>query len=79
VKDSLVPLRVTYDAEANAAYIYLVEDIEPGGVAKVVPFDPSDGVMVNLDLDVDGRILGLEVLGARSLLSRQLLSETDSR
>ena len=79
MKDSLVPLRVTYDAEANAAYIYFVEDIEPGGVAKMLSVDPSDGVMVNLDLDSEGCILGLEVLGARSLLSPKLLSENDSR
>jgi len=77
MKETLVPLRVTYDAEANAAYIYFVQDIESGGVAKVVPFDPSDGVMVNLDLDADGRILGLEVLAARTLLSPKLLSEID--
>lgn len=77
MKEALVPLRVTYDAEANAAYIYFVQDIEPGGVAKVVPFDPSDGVMVNLDLDADGRILGLEVSAARTLLSPKLLSEID--
>ena len=41
--------------------------------------DPSDGVMVNLDLDSNGRILGLEVLAARSLLSPKLLSVNDSR
>jgi uncharacterized protein YuzE len=79
VKDSHVPLRVTYDVQANAAYIYFVQDIEPGGVARTLSVDPSDGVMVNLDLDSNGRILGLEVLGARSLLSPNLLSENGSR
>jgi uncharacterized protein YuzE len=74
VKDSLVPLRVTYDPEANAAYIYFVPDIQAGGVAKTVPVgDGSEPWMVNLDVDDEGRILGLEVLDARSLLSAALL------
>jgi hypothetical protein len=32
VRDSTEPLRVTYDEVANAAYIYLVPEIERGGV-----------------------------------------------
>jgi hypothetical protein len=35
--------------------------------------------MVNLDLESNGRILGLEVLDVRSLLSPKLLSETTQR
>jgi uncharacterized protein YuzE len=75
MKDSLVPLRVTYDASANAAYIYLVEDIEPGGVARTVSIDPREGMMVNLDLNSEGRILGMEVLAATSMLAPELLAD----
>ena len=67
--------RVEYDAEANAAYIYLVEEILRGGVARTVSVDPREGMMVNLDLDSAGRIIGIEVLGARSLLSPDLLRD----
>jgi uncharacterized protein YuzE len=67
--------RVEYDADANAAYIYLVEEILHGGVARTVSVDPREGMMVNLDLDSDGRMLGIEVLDASSLLSPDLLQD----
>ena len=74
MKDSLKPLRVTYDSVADAAYIYFVPDIQPGGVAKTVPVgDGSEPWMVNLDVDDHGRLLGLEVLDARSLMPAALL------
>jgi uncharacterized protein YuzE len=59
VKDSTEELRVTYDEEADAAYIYLVPEIEESGVARTVPVDGGDDPwMVNLDVDRDGRIIG---------------------
>ncbi len=69
-----VSMGVTYDAEADAAYVYLVRDIGVGGVAKTVPVDPSNiGGMVNIDLGPDGRILGMEVMDASSKLPESLL------
>lgn len=32
-------MRVTFDAEVDAAYIYFVPDIEAGGVARTIPVD----------------------------------------
>lgn len=76
MKDCLEPLRVTYDSEANAAYIYFVPEIESGGVARTVPVDGGDHPwMVNLDVDSDGRLLGIEVLDARRLLPPSLLGQ----
>jgi uncharacterized protein YuzE len=64
--------RVEYDSEADAAYIYLADEILAGGVATTICVDPLDiGGMVNLDLDDQGRIIGLEVMDA----SRKLLPE----
>jgi uncharacterized protein YuzE len=74
MKDSQVPLRVTYDSQANAAYIYFVPEIESGGVARTVTVDGGEHPwMVNLDVDSDGRILGIEMLDARRLLPEWLL------
>jgi uncharacterized protein YuzE len=74
MKDSIEPLRVTYDPEANAAYIYFVPEIKFGGVARTVPVDGGDHPwMVNLDVDSEGRLLGIEVLDARRLLPVALL------
>jgi uncharacterized protein YuzE len=70
-------MKVKYDRDVDAAYIYLVDEIPAGGVARTISVDPQtiDG-MVNLDLDDQGRILGLEVLDASKLLPPELL-ETD--
>ncbi|WP_431902923.1 DUF2283 domain-containing protein [Nonomuraea sp. bgisy101] len=51
----------TYDPEAEAAYIYLRGPIAPGGVARTVPVDHA---MVNLDLDEDGQVIGIEIVAA---------------
>jgi uncharacterized protein YuzE len=70
-------MRITYDPTADAAYIYLRE-IEDGGVANTIPVDSTEGVSagdVNLDFDAEGRLIGIEVLGARSTLPREALDE----
>jgi uncharacterized protein YuzE len=71
-----IPIRVTFDDEADATYIYLAEEPRLGWhVAKTVTV-PADevGGMVNIDLDHDGRLIGIEILDARSLLSDKLRS-----
>lgn len=73
--DSRVPVpRARYDTEADAAYIYLVNKIEPGEVAKTIPVPPpGDPWTVNLDVDEQGRLLGLEVLAANHRLRPEIL------
>jgi uncharacterized protein YuzE len=67
-------MRVSYDPEADAAYVYLVDEIGAGGVDRTVPIDPSEvGGMINLDFDAGGRLLGLEILDASRLLPLGLL------
>jgi uncharacterized protein YuzE len=71
-------MHVTFDPAANAAYIQLVEEIGPGGVAKTYPCDPREvGGMINLDFDSGGRLLGIEVLGARSMLTQVVLDSAE--
>ena len=56
---------VIYDPEANAAYIrFSPEPVEESE-------EVSAGIV--LDYDADGRIVGMEVLDARSHLSPELL------
>ena len=65
-------VRVRYDAEANAAYIYLRSPlVATPYVAETVPVDSS----INLDFDDDGRLVGVEVLPARTLLRPEVLGE----
>lgn len=71
-------MRVTYDREADAAYLYLVDRIGAGGVARTESVDlaPDAHTLeedVNLDLDAEGRLIGVEVLAASARLSPELL------
>lgn len=69
-------MKVTYDVEADAAYIYLVDEIGAGGVARTHMCDPVDvGGMVNMDFDAAGRLIGIEVMDASRLLSPEILAQ----
>lgn len=71
-------MRITYDPEVDAAYIYLIP-IAPGGVAKTYPCDPEAvNGMINLDFDREGRLLGIEVLDASQKLPHAVLEKLDS-
>ncbi|WP_238013216.1 DUF2283 domain-containing protein [Dactylosporangium sp. AC04546] len=67
-----IPLVCTYDSEADAAYIYLEHPVAPGAAVQNALFDAELG-MFNLDLNADGHILGLEIIGARAHLPPALL------
>ncbi|WP_446665059.1 DUF2283 domain-containing protein [Flexivirga sp. B27] len=67
-------MRITYDSDVNAAYIALVESIGAGEVALTHVAEVSSiGRSVNLDFDSDGRLLGVEVLGANTGLRAETL------
>jgi uncharacterized protein YuzE len=72
-------MRVEYDQDVDAAYIYFVDDIPAPAVARTISIDPQAiNGMVNLDLDDRGRIVGLEVLDASKLLPPELLGIDES-
>jgi uncharacterized protein YuzE len=69
---------IKYDPEVNAAKIYLLPPgIEPR-TARMYACDPIavDG-MINLDFDEAGRLIGIEVLAARSLIHADVLALAD--
>ncbi|MEU4239651.1 DUF2283 domain-containing protein [Actinoplanes sp. NPDC026619] len=71
-------IRVTYDAKANAAYLYLTDPQAARTVARMYPCDPIDvDGMINLDFDADGRLIGLEVLGASTKLPQYVLDQAE--
>ena len=67
-------MRVTYDAEVNAAYIYLAP-IGRGEIAETIEADVPDGVRgsIYLDFDAQGRLRGVEVLNATCVLPEDVL------
>jgi uncharacterized protein YuzE len=74
----LLDMRVTYDVETDAAYVYLTEEVLPTG-RDSVPCDPPEGVhhvFVVMDWR-DGRIVGMEVLDASRLLHHDLLDNAE--
>lgn len=69
-------MQATYSRDADAAYIYLGPVIEAGQSARQVILDDDELKRdLILDLDEDGRLLGIEVLGARGFLRDEFLDE----
>jgi uncharacterized protein YuzE len=71
----LLTMEFRYDPVANCAYIALVP-IPGGGVADSVPVAdefPELKAEVNLDLSPEGRLLGIEIVGAQRFLPPELL------
>jgi uncharacterized protein YuzE len=54
-------MRITYDPDARAGYIYLTGSIEPGGAQKTVAVTDCNSSII-LDFDADGHLIGIELL-----------------
>lgn len=71
-------MRITCDSVANAAYIYVVDEIGP---SEAVRSDVSDIELKNAaiicDFDSDDRLLGMEILGARNVLRPETLNQAE--
>jgi uncharacterized protein YuzE len=67
-------MRITYDATADAAYVYLMDDALTAG-RDSIPCDPPEGM--HAMVGKDGKIVGLEVLDAASLLHADLLTQAE--
>ncbi|HEX6355412.1 DUF2283 domain-containing protein [Actinophytocola sp.] len=70
-------MRVTYDPEADAAYLYLTDVDLPVGRDSIPLETPANTpAMVVMDWR-DGKIVGLEVLDASSLLHPDLIAQAE--
>ena len=71
-------MRMTYDAEADAAYFYIVDPIGPGEAVESHPVNASlSGAAVIASFDADKRLLGIEVLGASRALRPETLAQAE--
>lgn len=71
------PLRLTYDATANAAYLALGASHEASKGGRTIPIGlggAEHDVDVLLDIDANGVLIGVEVLGARTRLAPDVLA-----
>src|ERR1700735_118773 len=64
-------MRIRYDRGADAAYVYLVDEIRPGEAKRQVVVD---GARVILDFDDAGELLGVAILGAAECLRPETLA-----
>ena len=62
-------MKIEYDKEADAAYIYLKE-ISEGEVVQTISLNDS----VNIDLNSEGKTLGIEILDASKNLPASAIS-----
>jgi uncharacterized protein YuzE len=70
-------VRITYDRDANAAYIYLTEaELEPGRTTIPAALPPGVDGFVVLDWK-DDRLVGIEILDAATRLHPDLLEQAD--
>tara|TARA_Y100000034_G_scaffold121622_2_gene166072 strand:+ start:682 stop:888 length:207 start_codon:yes stop_codon:yes gene_type:complete len=61
-------MKITLDKEADAAYIYFKE-ISNGEVEKTISLNES----INIDLDSEGKTLGIEILNASKNLPQSAM------
>lgn len=67
-------MRLTYDPEADAAFLYIVDQIKPGQASRseMCDLEIREGAVI-LVLDADERLLGIEILGASRLVPSEIL------
>lgn len=69
-------MHITYDPEADAAYIRIGEPIGAGRATQQVHSVETPGGLGELIMDFDdaGRLLGIEVLSAAAVLAPEVLA-----
>jgi uncharacterized protein YuzE len=73
-----IPVKLTYDADVDAAYVYLVDAITAGAVTETrLAMLEFDRASIAFDFDADGKILGLEILGASRVLTKETLRHAE--
>jgi uncharacterized protein YuzE len=72
-----INLKVSYDSEVDAAYIFLKE-IKKGEATNTFTLDDESGELIydiNVDLDKDLKLLGFEILDASKRLPKEIMDE----
>ena len=67
-------MKIEYDKEVDAAYIYLAGDIKGDGAKKTIELNDN----IILDFDAEGKLIGVEVLDASKVLNKKTLSESQA-
>jgi len=65
-------MKITYDKDVNVAYLYF-KDISPGEVNSTISLNDN----INIDLDKNGKTLGIEILNASQNLPSTALKSAE--
>ena len=71
-------MRITFDPDADAAYIYIKDQLGFGEVKETHLCDvqAQEGAVI-LAFDEEGRLVGVEILGARQLIPGEVLASAE--
>lgn len=70
-------MHMTYDREADAAYVTFGDKIVPEEASQQVAFidTPNGQTQVTIDVDSEGYLLGIEILAASAGLRAEVLNK----
>jgi len=69
-------MKLTYDPSVDAAYIKIDEEHDSSSHGFTHACDPKEvGGLIHLDFDLNGRLIGIEVLEASQKLPKSLFSD----
>ncbi len=63
-------MRMTYDKEADAAYIYLKDKIEKGEIKNTISMNEN----IILDFDSEKKLIGIEILSASRVIPKSAVA-----
>ncbi|MFH1333928.1 MAG: DUF2283 domain-containing protein [Pseudomonadota bacterium] len=67
-------MNITYDQDVDAVYLSLKSNLPNNEVDKTYCCDVNEiGGIINLDFDKEGRLLGVEILGAKDKLPKEFM------
>lgn len=72
-------MKITYDKQADAAYVMIADRIHDGEAATQLYSIETPGGKgeVTLDFDRNGKLLGMEILGAEQVLQPEVLARAE--
>ncbi|MBI4895293.1 MAG: DUF2283 domain-containing protein [Candidatus Aenigmarchaeota archaeon] len=67
-------MKITYDKDADAAYIYLKEKIEKGEVKSTLSMNEN----IILDFDSNKKLIGIEILSASTVVPKTAVKSMET-
>lgn len=66
-------MKLQYDKEVDAAYIYLEYPIKDKAVEKTIQLNDN----IILDFNTNGKLMGVEIIDASKLLDKKVILEAE--